>query len=60
MKIIITLITESKRNGNLQVKIGPKNEESPCPIPLDIELRIAKVPNHPERSSAGIASEIIE
>jgi hypothetical protein len=60
MIITTILIIASKRKGNLQEKIGPKKADRPCPAPLDMELKIARVPNQPDLSSAGIASEIIE
>ena len=47
-------------NGNLHEKIGPRKEDNPCPAPFEMELKIAKVPNQPDLSSGGIASEIIE
>ena len=60
IKTITILITESKKKGNRQVNIGPIKDDNACPIPFETELRIANVPNHPDRSSGGIESEIIE
>ena len=54
------LIPDNKKKGNLHVKIGPINDDKACPTPFETELKIAKVPNQPDHSSGGIASEMIE
>jgi hypothetical protein len=46
--------------GNLHPYIGPINDDNACPVPLEMELKIANVPNQPDLSSGGIASDIIE
>ena len=60
MIMIKKLIVAKRINGNLQPKIGPIKDDKACPVPFEIELKIANIPNHPDLSSGGIASEIIE